>query len=160
MASRAGQWGRMVRDTPRVENSVSTECPLPTKAACSLRQHPTGSEADSRDGLAGEGVRQLAAQVTAWLSRLRMERGRVAQALHHPYSCLPGSAPLSPPSKAGQAARTGTRGQGRAASHSLSFEHSVTWTHAWAVRPVTSFLINTVLIESLFCSKPCQASLL
>lgn len=146
----------MVWDTPRVENSIFYRVPSPSQGCLLDETSPHRLRGRAKRWPGGR-----RGKVTAWPSRLRTERARAAQALHHPYSCLPGSAAISSPSKAGQAkaAWIGTR-EGRAATHSLAFEHSVTWTHAWAVRPIRSFLINTVLIESLLCSKPCQASLL
>lgn len=47
----SGQWGHVVGGTPRVENTVFLECPLPPRTTCLLRQDPTISEADLRHGL-------------------------------------------------------------------------------------------------------------
>lgn len=77
----SGQWEHMAGDTPIVENSVFPECPLP---ACLERQYPSISEADLRDGLEARSMWQLnvgrkveaAVQVTTWVSRLRIERGK------------------------------------------------------------------------------------
>lgn len=146
----SGQWGaRGGGHSQSGEHCFPTECPLPPRTTCLLRQYPTISEVDSRHGLEAKSTgHPNAGQRKGEGSRAGDEDDCIS-----PSSCLPSSAPVPPLSEAGWAEATWIEVQRAGTVTSmLPTEHPCHTDTCLSSGARKTFLLNVVLIKSLLGS--------